>query len=29
MQRMALHWVKENVAAFGGSSEKVTFWGQR
>lgn len=27
-QRMALQWVKEHIAAFGGSGSDVTIWGQ-
>ncbi|KAG5973583.1 hypothetical protein E4U55_000396 [Claviceps digitariae] len=27
-QRLALHWVNENIEAFGGSPDKVTIWGQ-
>jgi carboxylesterase type B len=27
-QRLALQWVHENIGPFGGSSEKVTIWGE-
>ncbi|KAF1976314.1 alpha/beta-hydrolase [Bimuria novae-zelandiae CBS 107.79] len=27
-QRLALQWIRENVAAFGGDPDKVTIWGQ-
>ncbi|GAA6061450.1 hypothetical protein JCM10212_005653 [Sporobolomyces blumeae] len=27
-QRLALHWINENIDAFGGDSSKVTIWGE-
>ncbi|KAJ6015629.1 Triacylglycerol lipase (LipA) [Penicillium herquei] len=27
-QRVAMHWVKQNIKAFGGDPEKITIWGE-
>ncbi len=27
-QRLALHWINENIGAFGGDASKVTIWGE-
>ena len=28
-QRLAMHWVQENIGSFGGDKSKVTIWGER
>ena len=27
-QRLALHWIQENIGAFGGDCDKVVIWGE-
>lgn len=27
-QRIAMHWVKKNIEAFGGDPDKITIWGE-